>query len=197
MGRRLVTIAAFDQPAKARLTQNALQEAGIQVVVSDESLVAMDWLLSNAIGGVKVQVWEEDADRAVAILEQEFGEDGAGLGPVDVDPDELAAEAEQAAPEIEEDQPAPAAASEPESPQAAAPYSREDYARRMVFTALLGLMVLPVTFYAFYLLMNAAFGQGELSPRGRFYLYLGGAITLAGLAWFAVIPGWLFLEFLE
>src|SRR5262245_49182373 len=62
VGKRLVTIATFDQPAQARLAKNALDEAGIQSMVSDENLVAMDWLLSNAVGGVKVQVWEEDAD---------------------------------------------------------------------------------------------------------------------------------------
>ena len=82
---KLVTIAAFDQPAKARLAQNALTAAEIPAVVSDESLVAMDWLLSNAVGGVKVQVWDEDVDRAVEVLEAEFGTDGAGLGPVEMD----------------------------------------------------------------------------------------------------------------
>jgi hypothetical protein len=63
MARRLVTIATFDQPAQARLAENALKEAGIASTVSDENLVAMDWLLSNAVGGAKVQVWEEDAEK--------------------------------------------------------------------------------------------------------------------------------------
>src|SRR5436309_3053264 len=100
MGTRLVTIATFDQAAQARLAQNALREAGIQAAVSDESLIAMDWLLSNAVGGVKVQVREEDAEKAVGVLEREFGANGELLGPAErVDPEELAAEAEAAAPE--------------------------------------------------------------------------------------------------
>ena len=92
----MVTIATFDQAAQARLAQNVLQAAEIQAAVSDESLVAMDWLLSNAVGGVKVQVWEEDEDRAVATLEREFGQDGSGLGPVAINEAEFAAEAETA-----------------------------------------------------------------------------------------------------
>src|SRR5262245_35595910 len=105
MGRRLVTIATFDQPAQARLAKNALDEEGIQNAISDENLVAMDWLLSNAVGGVKVQVWEEDAERAVAVLERRFGEHGEGLGAA-VTPEEFAAAAE-ATPQDEGEEPAP------------------------------------------------------------------------------------------
>ena len=79
MARKLVTIATFDQPAQARLAQNALEAAGVQTAVNDESLVAMDWLLSNAVGGVKVQVWEEDADRAVGEI-ADHGVGGLWLG---------------------------------------------------------------------------------------------------------------------
>ena len=97
MAGRLVTIATFDQAAQARLAENALKEAGIQAAVSDETLVAMDWLLSGAVGGVKVQVWEEDAERAVAVLENQFGANGEGFGGADVAPEELAAQAEATA----------------------------------------------------------------------------------------------------
>lgn len=99
MGTRLVTIATFDQAAQARMAKNVLDEAGIRVAVSDETLVAMDWLLSNAVGGIKVQVWEEDADRAVELLEQKLG---SGAEPeADITPEELAAQAEAAARESE------------------------------------------------------------------------------------------------
>ncbi|MDB5311996.1 MAG: hypothetical protein JWO38_6198 [Gemmataceae bacterium] len=176
MGTRLVTIATFDQPAKARLAENALRAAGVQVTVSDESLVAMDWLLSSAVGGVKVQVWEEDADRAVNVLEREFGEDGAGLGPVDINPTELAAEAEGSTSEEDTDRPERVSVEEPEEPPTAAPYSPDEYARRMVFAAILGLIFWPVAFYALYLFLNAVFGEGRLSRRGRFNLFIGGLL---------------------
>ena len=57
MSDRLVTIATFDEPVKARIAANVLNEAGIRVAVNDETLVAMDWLLSNAVGGVKDLRW--------------------------------------------------------------------------------------------------------------------------------------------
>ena len=189
MSKRLVTIATFDQAAQARLAENALKEAGIAVTVNDESLVAMDWLLSNAVGGVKVQVWEDDADRAVSVLEQNFGEHGEGLGTKLTD-EELAAQAEAAEPEEPDTQPQLANTPDTvdtETPPA--PESREDYARRLVFASVLGLVFPPIAGYAIYLLLNAVFGEGKLSPRGRFNVYIGGVMAFAGLTWFTILLG--------
>ena len=202
MADRLVTVATFDQPAQARLAENALKEAGIRVAVSDESLVVMDWLLSNAGGGVKVHVWEEDAERAVAVLEQQFGERGEGLG-AGVAPEELAAQAEGAEvgegeqPEADLRQPAGGAdADEPADPE-----GREAYARRAAFTGILILVFVPfwffyplisfvffpLAFYAMYLALNAAFGPGPLSGRGRLNVGVGAAAILLTLSWFFFI----------
>ena len=183
MAGRLVTVATFDQAAQARLAKNALDEEGIPAAVNDEALVAMDWLLSNAVGGVKVQVREEDADRAVAALERRFGENGEGFGAA-VPAEDLAAQAEAATPDEGEAPEAPAAADPPEVPSA--PGTREDYARRLAITAVLGLVLAPVAAYGVYLFLNAAFGERRLSSRGRFNLILGGLMTLAGLAILAV-----------
>lgn len=181
MGTRLVTIATFDQPAQARLAKNALDEEGIRSAISDENLVAMDWLLSNAVGGVKVQVWEEDADRAVAVLERKFGENGEGLGAAGA-PEDLAAQAEAAPPDEGEEPPPPSDGAE--SDAVPPPSEREEYARRLVFTAFVGMIFPPVVVYAVYLLLNALFGGGGLTSRGRFNLYLGGAMTVAMMVWF-------------
>jgi hypothetical protein len=195
MGRRLVTIATFDQAAQARLAKNVLDEAGIAATIGDENLVAMDWLLSNAVGGVKVQVWEEDADRAVTVLEEKLGARGEGLGTMP-SPEELAAEAEAAKPD-EGEEPEPEETTATGEPEPPAPDSREESARRSAFTAILGLMLVllgsyyPVlgfacmllVFYALYLILNAGFGEGTLSPRGRLNLLVGGVITLTNLAW--------------
>jgi hypothetical protein len=176
MGKRMVTIATFDQPAQARIAENVLKEVGIPVTVADETIVAMDWLLSNAVGGIKVQVWEEDADRAVAALERELGEHGEALGAVT--PAELAAEAEAEEREHEEESPRPADATDPPPPSG----EREEAARRLFFVAWIGLVFPPVAFYALYLFLNAAFGEGELSPRGKLNLGVGGVTMLGGLA---------------
>lgn len=176
MGTRLVTIATFDQPEKARLAENVLADAGIRAAVTDESVVAMDWLLGNAVGWVKLQVLEEDAERAVAVLELELPPDG---DRPDVDPDRFAAEAEAAPPEDGPDPSPPPIA--PAAGEVRPADTREDYARRLFFAAWFGLVVPPVWFFAVYLLLNATFGSGELSARGRYNLFVGGLVTLLGL----------------
>jgi hypothetical protein len=211
MDRRLVTVASFDQPPKARLVQNVLEAEGIQVAINDESLVAMDWLLSNAIGGVKVQVWEEDADRAVEILEREFGAEGGGLGPVAIDADVLAAEAEAEEPEDghreelpQVEGPGPSEAGSP--PEA----ERDACARRMVFVALValalapfslawfvGLFSFPFAAYAIYLFLNAAFGEGELSSRGRLNLIVGGLFLSPFLIFLSIVLAALLMSVLR
>jgi hypothetical protein len=175
MSGKLVTIATFDQAAKARLAQNTLTEAGIKATVADEMVVTMDWLLGPAVGFIKLQVLDEVSDRAVNVLEGEFGADGEGLGPRSIDDEELAAQAEAARPEGGEER------SLPSEPELAASDDREDAARRMVFAAAIGLFFPPLVFYAVYLFLNAAFGEGTLSSRGRFNLWIGGTMMVGGL----------------
>jgi hypothetical protein len=89
---RLTTVASFDLAAKAELARNVLEAAGIPAVLADAEIVAMDWLISNAVGGIKVQVREEDAERAAAVLDEQFGAE-AGLASEGVGEDELTRQA--------------------------------------------------------------------------------------------------------
>src|SRR3954464_41348 len=45
-----------------------LEAAGIPAFVQDEHIVQMDWLYSNAIGGVRVQIADEDIPAAQEFL---------------------------------------------------------------------------------------------------------------------------------
>ncbi len=56
-----VTVASYSQPIQAHLARTKLESEGIPCIVGDEHLVRVDWLLSNAVGGVKLKVpsWEE------------------------------------------------------------------------------------------------------------------------------------------
>ena len=184
MGRRLTTVAAFDEPGRANLARNVLEAAGIEAIIADSEIVAMDWLLSNAVGGIKVQVWEEDAERAAAVLEDEFG-DEAGHASDAIGEAELARQALAEPPEEEievgpeEDEPV----EEPElSDESRTPteekHERDEYARRLLYAAVFSLIVFPLAFYALYLFLNAALGPGPLSDRGRNRLLLGGVIML-------------------
>ena len=52
----------------AALAKSMLDSAGIECVLGDEATVRMDWLWSNAVGGVKVWVKEKDLAEAKALL---------------------------------------------------------------------------------------------------------------------------------
>lgn len=183
MAGRLVTIATFENSTQSQVAKNALEAEGISAVLGDQMTVDLFWNLSNAIGGVKVQVLEEDVERAVAVLEKE-------LGPAEkIDEEELAAEAEAALPEEGAEPPpktVPASGANPSGapapPDDIPPLSDRDWhARGLFFVAWFGLAVPPIAFVALYFFLNAAFGRGELSPRGRYNLFVGGVLTAIGM----------------
>jgi hypothetical protein len=63
------TLASFSQPVEAHLLRLRLEHEGITAYLRDENMIALDWLYSNALGGVKVDVADEDYEQALAILE--------------------------------------------------------------------------------------------------------------------------------
>jgi hypothetical protein len=184
MSRRLVTVAVYDLPPHAHMARQALEAAGIRATVADDQMVGMDWLLSTAVGGVKVQVWEEDAERAAAVLESTFsiptdGEVADESGSENSIGDR--SETGEAYEPTEEDF---AADAEPsvEAPQPPEPVEdRSRLARRAFFAAVIGFPLCPFAFYALYLCLNASFGPGPITPRGRFELVVAWALTALGI----------------
>jgi hypothetical protein len=78
----LVTLQHFRDVPEALLAKGKLESAGIACALADGNLVRMDWLLSNAIGGIRLQVHQQDAEAARAILDEpippEFREEEVG-----------------------------------------------------------------------------------------------------------------------
>jgi len=66
----MITIASFSKPEEAHLLKLRLEAGGVPAYVQDENLIQMNWMYSNAIGGVRVQIAEEDAEHAQAILQE-------------------------------------------------------------------------------------------------------------------------------
>jgi predicted RNA-binding Zn-ribbon protein involved in translation (DUF1610 family) len=64
----LVTVGRFTNEFEAELVRAKLEQAGIAAAVVDANIVAVNWLLSNAVGGVRVQVPASRAEEAKAIL---------------------------------------------------------------------------------------------------------------------------------
>jgi hypothetical protein len=64
----LVTIATFRDPYEAQLARGLLETYDISAYVAHEHHVGAYWLLSNALGGVKLQVSSDDEQAARAAL---------------------------------------------------------------------------------------------------------------------------------
>lgn len=64
----MITIRAFDTPEEAHLLKGRLEAAGITAVIQNEFTVGVDWGLSNAVGGIQVQVSDSDVDAARSVL---------------------------------------------------------------------------------------------------------------------------------
>lgn len=52
----LTTVATFTFPLEAQIARATLESGGIPAFVADEHTINMQWLFSNAMGGVRVQV---------------------------------------------------------------------------------------------------------------------------------------------
>ena len=71
MTEKLVTIGIYSTPFEANMAKSKLESAGIYAFVADEYTIGINWLYSNALGGVKVQVPESVVSEAREILASE------------------------------------------------------------------------------------------------------------------------------
>lgn len=78
----LVTLRRFRDIPEALLAKGALESAGIECFLADDLTIRMDWLWSNALGGIKLCVKREEADIAAQLLDQGIPEgfDVTGVG---------------------------------------------------------------------------------------------------------------------
>jgi hypothetical protein len=70
MNDRIVTLAKFTFPTEAYPLITRLEEEGIECFLADENIVSVQPFLSNAVGGVKINIREEDWERASIILKE-------------------------------------------------------------------------------------------------------------------------------
>jgi hypothetical protein len=79
----LVTIKTFFYDHETILYEPKFQSEGIPYFLKDQKTVAIDPLVSNAIGGIKLQVREEDEERAQKLIaEIEENNNSSNLGDV-------------------------------------------------------------------------------------------------------------------
>ena len=68
MQNTFVTVAKFQYSAEAEIIKGRLESDGIQVFLKDNITIDTDPLVSNAIGGIKLNVLAKDEDQAKTIL---------------------------------------------------------------------------------------------------------------------------------
>jgi hypothetical protein len=70
MYEALVTIRCFRDIPDALLAKSILESAEIECFLADDNIVWLDWFWSNAVGGVKLSVPEEDVVSSNELLDQ-------------------------------------------------------------------------------------------------------------------------------
>lgn len=63
-----ITVMTFVYPQEAHLAKNVLESEGIKVFLKDELAIQVNNFYSPALGGVKLQIQEENKERALEIL---------------------------------------------------------------------------------------------------------------------------------
>jgi hypothetical protein len=83
-----VTVERFPDAIAAELARARLESAGIGAHLADELTVSVDWQLTTAIGGIRLQVATEQSVEARAVLREKVSStlsaetDGASVAPI-------------------------------------------------------------------------------------------------------------------
>ncbi|MGI9552163.1 MAG: DUF2007 domain-containing protein [Aurantibacter sp.] len=70
MENEFYTLGAFAYPADVQIIKGKLESEGISVFLKDEKTLLSDPLISDAIGGVKLQIYSKDKERALKIYNE-------------------------------------------------------------------------------------------------------------------------------
>ena len=174
MAGKMVTVATFDMPTEAHLAKGLLEANGLAAFLADELTVGVAWHLSNAVGGIKLQVAENDVERAAGIL-------SAREDPSVNEEDEFAD-----LPDVEE--------SEADPPLSTADKT-VDRAVRAALLALVLFPFFPLYFYSLWLLGRLAFSGQKISPNKRRRMRLAILLNLPMLVILGVVVLWLAQRF--
>lgn len=183
MSDNVVTVATFNTPEEAQMAKNILDEEGIKSMIADAQTVGLfGSYVGTALGGVKLQVLEEDWMKARSILAmhlEDFDEeDGEDQPESDESPDEHITK--QRAPAVVSnkelsqqivDDPDRVSPTEEglEAPEPVEESEGEELASRALRAALLGLIFCPplLHIYSISQLMSLSNWKGELSTSGK------------------------------
>jgi hypothetical protein len=174
MTENLVTVGTYPTSLEAQLAKNRLQAAGIPAILLDGEVADMAWYLTNAVGGVKLQVQPGAAEQARAVLARvHSGEENAPSG-------------EQTADEGMEMGLLPGG-EVPEDEEEESQTGRERDAERAWRGAVLGLLFFPFQLYVFWLLLKVFVSNDPLGPRFRRLAWGAALLNLPFIIGFCLI----------
>jgi len=65
----MITLARFERPEEAHLVRMRLEAGGIPAFIHQDNTIQVQWMYSSELGGVRLQIDEEDFERAKEILD--------------------------------------------------------------------------------------------------------------------------------
>jgi hypothetical protein len=178
MSTELVTIATFNTPAEASIVRNQLEAAGIRTFLADEATMNMAWHLGVAVGGVKLQVAERDAPRALVELES-LGSTPIGEDEWRTEDPEDRSEADAEGAEEDEDEEDEDEEDEDEEDEAdPAAMATDETVSYALGAAVMGLFLFPFQLYSLWLLARLVTRSTPLSSSNRRRMLLAFALDL-------------------
>ena len=66
---KIIVFSSFYNPIEANIIKTRLLDAGVQCFLSDENAITVNPLYNQALGGVKLHIFEKDSDLATSILQ--------------------------------------------------------------------------------------------------------------------------------
>lgn len=68
---KIIAFTSFDNPIEANIVKGRLLDSGIQCFLTDENTITINPLYSQALGGVKLHIFEHDIELVKSILKDE------------------------------------------------------------------------------------------------------------------------------
>src|SRR5690606_36367382 len=71
MEDKIITLKTFDNPALAHIIRARLEANDIPCFLADEHIIGLNPLYNQAIGGVKLKIFEKDYDKCMSLLAED------------------------------------------------------------------------------------------------------------------------------
>ncbi|MOA23468.1 hypothetical protein D3C78_1440910 [compost metagenome] len=81
---KIVVFETYYNPIEANIIKSRLMDSGVQCFLSDENMITINPLYTQALGGIKLHLFEKDVNTARSILQDEDVQIALGEATVDV-----------------------------------------------------------------------------------------------------------------